>query len=146
MQAAPKETASLDFEASMSFERRPNPNLLTIFQITVVAILIELIALAVKPSLLVILLYSLVIYWLFLGYYDKNFMTALMGGIAASILFDLIYILLQLMGKINTNRPSGGSGLITVVVLFLVIELALRIVLLVKMIPFRQLTSKTDYF
>ena len=130
----------------MSFERRPNPNLLTIFQITVVAILIELIALAVKPSLLVILLYSLVIYWLFLGYYDKNFMTALMGGIAASILFDLIYILLQLMGKINTNRPSGGSGLITVVVLFLVIELALRIVLLVKMIPFRQLPSKTEYF
>ena len=130
----------------MSFERRPNPNLLTIFQITVVAILIELIALAVKPSLLVILLYSLVIYWLFLGYYDKNFMTALMGGIAASILFDLIYILLQLMGKINTNRPSGGSGLITVVVLFLVIELALRIILLVKMIPFRQLPSKTEYF
>jgi hypothetical protein len=121
----------------MSFEKRPNPNLLTIFHITVVSILIELVALAVKPSLLVILLYSLVIYWLFLGYYDKNFVTALMGGIGASIVFDLIYILLQLMGKINTNRPSAGSGLITVVVLFLVIELALRIVLLVKLIPFR---------
>lgn len=130
----------------MSFERRPNPNLLAIFHITVVAILIELIALAIKPSLLVIVLYSLVIYWLFLGYYDKNFVNALMGGIMLSIVFDLVYILLQLMGKINTNRPSSGSGLVTVVVLFLVVELALRIVLLVKLIPFRQLPSKTEYF
>jgi len=112
----------------------------------VAAILFELIALTVKPSLLVILLYSFIIYWLFLGYYDKNFITGLMGAILVSIVLDLIYILLQLMGKVNTARPSSGSGFLTVMVLFLLVGLALRVVLLVKLIPFRQPPQKTEYF
>jgi hypothetical protein len=69
-----------------------------------------------------------------------------MAAILISVIFDLIYILLQLMGKINTARPSSGSGFLTVMVLFLIVGLALRVVLLVKLIAFRQPPQKTEYF
>jgi len=126
-------------------ERKPNPDLLTIFQITVVGVLLELIAITLRPSLLTILCYSIIIYWLFLGYYDKMFMTNLIGAVGASILFDLIYVILQATNSVNTSRPSN-SGFNTVAVIFLVIGLGLRGILVVKLLEWREPSQKVEYF
>jgi len=104
--------------------------------------MLELLALAVKPSLLAILLYCLIIYWLFLGYCDKNFVIVLMAALLVSILLDLMYVLLHLMGRINTSRGKSGGSFLTVIAVCLVVGVALRVVLIVKLIPFRMLPQK----
>jgi len=102
-------------------------------------------ALTVKPSLLALVTYFLVFFWLFLGYFDRMFVTYLIGGLAASSLFDFIYMLLQFTGSINTTNPVG-NGVIVLTIVFLFVEIALRIIMIIKMLPFRVPTKKEEYF
>jgi hypothetical protein len=102
--------------------------------------------LTVKPSFLAIATYSLVIYWLFLGYYDRVFVTYLVGALGLSVVLDIIYVLLQMMGKLGTSRPSAGSGYLVVLMIFVVVELALRLLLVIKMLAFREPPQKQEYF
>ena len=84
-------------------------------------------------------------YWLFLGYYDRLFVVYLIGGLAVSLVFDLIYVLLMMLGKVHTNRPSTGAFGVFIII-FLVIEMALRVILIIKLFPFREIPQKTEYF
>jgi hypothetical protein len=102
-------------------------------------------ALTVKPSLLGLVTYFLVIFWLFLGYFDRMFVTYILGGLLAASLFDFIYLMLQFTGHVNTTNPVGG-GVIALVIVFLFLEIALRIIMVIKMLPFRVPTQKEEYF
>ncbi len=73
-----------------------------------------------KPSFLALLAYALIIYWLFLGYYDKQFVSYLIVALGLSLVFDVIYALLMALDKVHTTRPSSG-GLGVVLILFLVV-------------------------
>ena len=130
-----------DPETSYSFERRPNPALFLIFQLTAVGVVLELLVLTVKPNFLGLICYLLVMFWLFLGYYDKMFVAYVMIGFGLSILLDLIYLLLQFTGNLNTVNPTG-KGLIVLIIIFLVVELALRVIIILKILPFRAPSQK----
>lgn len=87
----------------------------------------------------------MVIFWLFLGYFDRNFVTFLLGALGASILFDLIYMLLQFTGNVNSYNPIG-NGAIVLMIIFLILEFGIRIIMGIKMMPFRVPTQKEEYF
>ena len=97
--------------------------------------------LTVKPNFLGLICYLLVMFWLFLGYYDKMFVAYVMIGFGLSILLDLIYLLLQFTGNLNTVNPTG-KGLIVLIIIFLVVELALRVIIILKILPFRAPSQK----
>lgn len=101
--------------------------------------------LTIKPNFLALICYFLVVFWLFLGYYDKNFLTYILIGFGLSLLMDLIYLLLQFTASINTVNPTG-SGLVVLIVIFLILELALRVLIMIKMLPFRKPTQKEEFF
>ena len=100
--------------------------------------------LSVKPNFLTLTSYLMIIYWLFLGYFDRLFVTYIIGGLALSMVFDLIYVLLAMMSKVHTNRITDGYTV--VVLIFMVVELALRIILIAKLIGWREPTQKQEYF
>ena len=64
-------------------------------------------------------------------------MTYLLGGLGVSVVFDVIYVLLQLLGSVGTTRPSGGKGYLVVLIIFLILELAIRVILMIKIYPLR---------
>ena len=84
----------------------------------------------------------MVVFWLFLGYFDKMFVTYIMIGFGLSILMDLIYLLLQFTGIVNTVNPTAGSGLIVLIVIAIFLSLGIRVILLIKMMPFRNPSQK----
>lgn len=97
--------------------------------------------LTVKPNFLALITYFLVIFWLFLGYFDRMFVTYLIGGLATSIIMDLIYMLLQFTGNLNTTNPTG-NGVIVMMIIFMFVEIALRVIMIIKMMPLRIPTQK----
>ena len=101
--------------------------------------------LTIKPNFLALFLYFMVLFWLFMGYFDKMFVTYIITGLGASILFDLIFILFQFTGFVNSYNPTG-SGLVVFLVVLLVVELALRIIMILKMMPFKTPGKKMEYF
>ena len=46
------------------------------------------------------------LYWLFLGYYDQYFVKYLLGAIVLSILVDLSYLVLWMLGLVGNNIDS----------------------------------------
>ena len=100
--------------------------------------------LSVKPNFLTLTSYLMIVYWLFLGYFDRLFVTYIIGGLALSMVFDLIYVLLGMMSKVHTNRITDGYTV--VVLIFMVVELALRIILIAKLISWREPAQKQEYF
>lgn len=104
-----------------------------------------MLVLTLKPNFLALLCYACIIYWLFLGYYDRHFVTYLIGGLGVSLILDVIYVLLMMLEKVNTNRPSTGAFGVFIVI-FLVVELALRVVLIAKLFAFRDPPQKAEYF
>lgn len=115
------------------------------FYLTCVCLLLELIVLNLKPNFLTLLMYSLVLYWLFLGYYDRFFVNYLIYGLAVSVVFDIIYGLLMLLDKLHNNRPSTGAFSVFVG-LFIIIQLALRVVIMAKLFKWRDLPTKPEFF
>jgi uncharacterized membrane protein len=88
----------------------------------------------------------MIVYWLFLGYYDRNFVTILIGALGVSIVFDFIFMLLALAHKVGTNRPQSQSGWMVFTAIVLIIEILLRAVLIFKLLSFREPSQKSEYF
>jgi hypothetical protein len=82
----------------------PSPSLSIIFTITVIAIILQLLLLNFHESFLALLCYFFIIFWLFIGYYDQYFINTLILGLITSCLLDIVYVILQLVGKIGLNR------------------------------------------
>jgi predicted PurR-regulated permease PerM len=101
--------------------------------------------LTVKPNFLALLCYAMTVFWLFLGYYDKMFITYLIIAFAMSLFFDIIYIILSLTGRINTTNPTS-SGFVVLLIIFLILELAIRIIMIIKIMPFKIPSQKEEYF
>lgn len=112
---------------------------------SVIGLMLELVVLTLKPNFLALLCYAFIVYWLFLGYYDRHFVSYLIGGLAISLVFDVIYVLLMMLGKVHTNRPSSGAFGVFLAI-FLVVELAIRVVLIAKLFAFREAPPKAEYF
>lgn len=109
--------------------------------------MLQMLFLAFHKSFLALLCYFLVIYWLFLGYYDQNFVKTLIAGLGVSCLLDVSFSCLQAMGKVGEYwHPSGENAWIYVSIAFLIIEIALRILILTKLCMFRDPSAKREYF
>ena len=73
------------------------------------------------------------------------FVTYILIGLGLSILMDLIYLLLQFTGSINTVNPTG-QGMVVLVDIFLILELTIRVILIIKMLPYKTPNGKEEYF
>lgn len=90
-------------DQSMSY-RLPSPHLDLLFKVTLLGICLQLFILNYHPSFLALLCYLLIMFWLFLGYYDQNFVKRLIAGIVLSILVDISYVVMQMLQKVGNLR------------------------------------------
>jgi hypothetical protein len=56
------------------------------------------------PAFLAIFTYLCVIYWLFLGYYDQNFVKRIIAALLLSCLLDLAHIILAFALNAGSHR------------------------------------------
>ena len=98
-------------------------------------------------SLLPFLCYVLIVYWLFLGYYDQYFVKTLILGLTLSCFFDLIFTIFTLTSSIGSySNHSSRRAWKTVSMIFLLLEIGLRIFLMIELYPFRDPSAKRQYF
>lgn len=88
----------------------PSPHLSLIFKVVVVGLILQLLFLGFRFSFLAILLYFLILYWLFLGYFDQHFVKALIAGLGISCGLDFALAALQVMAKLGGWRRSEESA------------------------------------
>ena len=111
----------------------PSPHLDLLFKITLIAICLQLLILDYHPSFLALLCYLLVMFWLFLGYYDQNFVKQLIGGVVLSILTDMSFVVMEMMQKAGNYRYRSNTVFMYISMVIIVIEIALRIVMIIKL-------------
>jgi hypothetical protein len=75
----------------------------------VLGVCLQMLLLTYHPSLLPLLAYLLIVYWLFLGYYDQYFVKTLILGLILSCLMDVIYICLVFAQNIGSYRFYNES-------------------------------------
>lgn len=128
-------------------EDGPSAGLKYIFIGSVVGLFLQMFFSSYHLSFLPLLCYILIVYWLFLGYYDQYFVKTLILGLTLSCFFDLIFAIFTLTSSIGTySVHSSKRGWMTVSMIFLFLELGLRIFLMIELYPFREPTAKRQYF
>ena len=100
-----------------------------------------MLVLTIKYNFLALVCYFMVVFWLFMGYYDKMFVLYVMIGLGISMLMDLVFLLFQFTGLVNGVNPTG-SGLVVIFVIFMFVELLARAIMILKMMPFKTPSKK----
>lgn len=125
----------------------PSPHLSLIFKVCCLTLLLQMLFITFYSSFLPLLCYLLIIYWLFLGYYDHNFVKIIILGLALASLLDFTCIILEFIGKLGENRFYGPKkAWFLPCIIILIIEIALRLVLIIKLCMFREPSAKREYF
>jgi hypothetical protein len=88
----------------------PSPHLSLIFKVVVVGILLQMGLMGFRLSFLALLSYFLILYWLFLGYFDQHFVKVLITGLAISCGMDFAFATLQVLGKSGAWRRIEGES------------------------------------
>lgn len=81
----------------------PSLGLKLIFIGSMVGLFLQMFFSVYHLSFLPFLCYALIVYWLFLGYYDQYFVKALILGLTLSCFFDIIFIIFTLTSSIGGN-------------------------------------------
>lgn len=125
----------------------PSPHLSLIFKVIVLGILLQMLLMGFRLSFLALLSYFLILYWLFLGYFYQHFVKFLITGLTLSCALDFSFATLQILGKSGYwRRMEEQSVWMYVNAVALIIEVALRILLIIKLCLFREPSAKREYF
>lgn len=128
-------------------EEGPSSGLKHIFIGSMVGLFLQMFFSSYHLSFLPFLCYILIVYWLFIGYYDQYFVKTLILGLTLSCFFDLIFAIFTLTSSIGTySIHSSKRGWMVVSMIFLFLEIGLRIFLMIELYPFREPTAKRQYF
>jgi hypothetical protein len=99
------------------------------------------------PAFLALLGYLLVLFWLFLGYYDQYFVKTMMVALVGACVLDVAGIALSLALGAGSSRlytPNTVWRWVTAGVV--TVELLLRGLLVAKLWPFREPKAGRQYF
>lgn len=121
------------------YERVNSSHLKTIFQVTCVCLLFELLILTFKQSFFNVLIYTQIFYFLFLGYYNSNFVGYVLASLAASVIFDVVYLIFVVLNTfyLGNDRHTSSNVFFICTLVLVGICAALRIILIVKLFIYR---------
>ncbi len=123
--------------------------LLVTFHITNIGLCLELLALTYKLSFLSLLGYLQVHFWLFVGYYSQKksvpYMLLTMG---LSILLDVGLIVVEILTELQIGPIKHSSNGVAYIVILglIVVSIIVRLVLIVRILPFRTVSREKYYF
>lgn len=109
-------------EEHMIAEVGPSSGLKHIFIGSMVGLFLQMFFSTYHLSFLPFLCYILIVYWLFLGYYDQYFVKTLILGLTLSCFFDLIFTIFTLTSSIGSYwNHSSRRAWKTVGMIFLLL-------------------------